>query len=126
MYTLISQHNSGYLDADEHAMRDGARVQSWSSSGSGKRNQQWHLKEVSNGVFNLINMRNSGYMDVDEHAGRDGAKVQTWSSSGSGTPNQQWILTEHATRIDIWEALRAFAINYPNKLKKHTFVKVDS
>lgn len=173
-YSLVSCHNGGYLDADEFALRDGAKVQTWQSSGSGKRNQLWVLRDAGDDLFNLINVQNGGYLDVDEAAPKDGARVQMWGSSGSGKRNQQWLLhrigdttynlvsafnggyldvhipdsqngalvqtwgssgtgkqnqqwrlEKHTLQFDFVDAIRAFAINFPGRVKGHTLGRLE-
>ena len=124
VYTIVNVKNNGYLDIDVNATtRDGAKVQTWGSSGSGKPNQQWRLNKVQGNIYNLISVSNGGYLDADDSKsspGRDGEKVQTWGSSGSGKPNQQWLLTSYPLQVDLVVVLTAFAVNFPGKVKNYT------
>ncbi len=125
VYNLINMHNGGYLDVDKDASRDGAKVQTWGSQGIGKLNQQWRLHHVGNDAYNLISVHNGGYLDVDFHSSINGAKVQTWSSQGKGRINQQWFLKKHELKIDFFRAIQAFAVNFPNKIKRHTLGRLE-
>ena len=107
-YKIIAKCSGKALDNDNWETTPGANVHQW-GYGDNQANQQWILRQNSDGSWKIINLYSKLALDAANWGTTDGTNVLQWTDLNNR--NQDWFITKEGSYYKIINAYSGLALD---------------
>lgn len=107
-YKIIAKCSGKSLDNDNWQTAPGSNVHQW-GYGDNQANQQWILRQNSDGSWKIINLYSKLALDAANWGTTDGTNVLQWTDLNNR--NQDWFITKEGSYYKIINAYSGLALD---------------
>ncbi|WP_022932838.1 beta-1,3-glucanase family protein [Treponema bryantii] len=107
-YKIIAKCSGKSLDNDNWQTTPGSNVHQW-GYGDNQANQQWILRQNSDGSWKIINLYSKLALDAANWGTTDGTNVLQWTDLNNR--NQDWFITKEGSYYKIINAYSGLALD---------------
>lgn len=107
-YKIIAKCSGKALDNDNWQTAPGSNVHQW-GYGDNQANQQWILRQNSDGSWKIINLYSKLALDAANWGTTDGTNVLQWTDLNNR--NQDWFITKEGSYYKIINAYSGLALD---------------